>query len=158
MRGPPNLSCPHGARHSTLRPSWRDNATRFPNWNSIWSLELGTEPPLRATIMRYALCRIVRGYATGQKYLDIRLFFIQFSCDRTRLKQGRRAAWKFVSPTKYHDECFHILYRVFYRTIFVGVFYGYNQAKVSHKRGLFTTLLRSCNENTNTLRQSYFFS
>lgn len=124
MRGPPNLSCPHGARHSTLRPSWRDNATRFPNWNSIWSLELGTEPPLRATIMRYALCRIVRGYATGQKYLDIRLFFIQFSCDRTRLKQGRRAAWKFVSPTKYHDECFHILYRVFYRTIFVGVFYG----------------------------------
>lgn len=80
MRGPPNLSCPHGARHSTLRPSWRDNATRFPNWNSIWSLELGTEPPLRATIMRYALCRIVRGYATGQKYLDIRLFLIQFSC------------------------------------------------------------------------------
>lgn len=92
MRGPPNLSCPHGARHSTLRPSWRDNATRFPNWNSIWSSELGTEPPLRATIMRYALCRIVRGYATGQKYLDIRLFLIQFSCqatDRTRLKQGR---------------------------------------------------------------------
>lgn len=126
-------------------------------------LELGTRDWAPFARHDHALCAMshcacLRYWSEVSGHLTIfdTIQLLDYRSNATKT-EGRRAAWKFVSSTKYH-EYFDILYRVFYRTIFVGVFYGYNQAKVLYKRGSFATLLKSCNENTNTSRQSYFFS